>query len=201
MTQFWLSFVDPTKSAPPGEQVPGGGGFLGVAIVEAHDFVDAVFEAYCQGVNPGGEVSGFALPVPLPDRYLNRLLTHLEASAIPDPNSKEEAMPQTPTIGRIVHYMLSNDDAESINRRRKDATNHMTEHRTRADGLQIHVGNDVRAGDQYPMIITQVWGAAGPIDTVNGQVFLDGNDLFWVTSIKEGDKPGTFRWPELTASR
>lgn len=31
---WWLSFTDPDRSAPAGRQVPGGGGFLGVAICE-----------------------------------------------------------------------------------------------------------------------------------------------------------------------
>lgn len=31
---------------------------------------------------------------------------------------------------------------------------------------------------------------------VNGQVFLDGNDVLWVTSVVQGDKPGQWHEPE-----
>jgi len=37
-------------------------GFLGVAIVEADDFLDAVKCAHELGINPGGQVLGFPLP-------------------------------------------------------------------------------------------------------------------------------------------
>ena len=81
---WWLSFVDPDKSAPPDEQVPGGGGFLGVAIVEAEDAVSAIREAWRQGCNPGGQVQIIG-PGPVdayPPEALNRLLTAEEATAL-----------------------------------------------------------------------------------------------------------------------
>lgn len=87
----------------------------------------------------------------------------------------------TPTIGRIVQYTLSEHDAAQI----YDAR-HGNGHR----------GNEARAGDVYPMVITRVWGP-GPGAAVNGQVFLDGNDLLWVTSATEGAGPRHFRWPSL----
>lgn len=99
-----------------------------------------------------------------------------------------------PTIGRIVHYRLSADQAEDINRRRKHARDHMAEHHTNANGAQVHVGNEVREGEAYPMIITQVWGQ-DENSAVNGQVFLDGNDLFWAKSVSVGEGPGTWSWP------
>ena len=55
---WWLSFVDPSRSAPMEEQVPGGGGFLGVVVVEAPSFIAAVGKAHRLGINPGGEVQG-----------------------------------------------------------------------------------------------------------------------------------------------
>lgn len=85
---------------------------------------------------------------------------------------------QRPSIGQIVVYVLSSDDADAINRRR--------------DGSQVHVGNEVSAGDHYPMVITRVWA----YDGVNGQVFLDGNDLYWTTSVAEGEDELTWHWPE-----
>lgn len=99
-----------------------------------------------------------------------------------------------PTIGRIVHYRLSQEDAEQINRRRADANDQMGWHREHKTGAQVHVGNSVAAGDAFPMVITRVWG---PTETsaVNGQVMLDGNDLFWATSVTVGDGPRSFSWP------
>jgi hypothetical protein len=81
---WWLSFVDPDKSAPPDEQVPGGGGFLGVCIVEAEDPMDAVRRAWALGINPGGQVQ-IVGPGPqdaYPPEALHRLLTAEEATAL-----------------------------------------------------------------------------------------------------------------------
>lgn len=83
MSLFWLSFVDTDKSAPPDEQVPGGGGFLGCAIVRVDDsqFTDeksattaAVSRAWEIGINPGGEV-GVMGPIPddaFPEEFIER---------------------------------------------------------------------------------------------------------------------------------
>lgn len=78
---FWLSFVDTQKSDPPDEQVSGGGGFLGVVIVQAVSSEDAVREAWRQGCNPGGQVQIFGpITVEMYDpKYWNRLLTADEA--------------------------------------------------------------------------------------------------------------------------
>ena len=48
MSLFYLSFCDP--KLPVGEQ------FLGACIVEAATGVEAVIEAHCREINPGGEV-------------------------------------------------------------------------------------------------------------------------------------------------
>lgn len=105
-----------------------------------------------------------------------------------------------PTPGRIVHYVLREADAEAVNRRRTTggaiaermpiyAQAHITE--------WPFVGNLATAGDVLPMIIARVWpdeyGAGVP--GVNGQVFLDGNDTLWVTSVREGTEPGTWCQP------
>lgn len=88
---WWLSFVDPDKSAPPGEQVPGGGGFLGVVICEGDPLADAITRSHLLGVNPGGRV---AAKGPLPawmvePAWRDRLLTKDEALAIPDPTGSD----------------------------------------------------------------------------------------------------------------
>lgn len=100
---------------------------------------------------------------------------------------------QTPTIGRIVHYTLSTMDADLINKRRKDATAHMGEHRDAATGVMVHVGNEVHVGDVFPMLITHVWSEAASL--VNGTVLLDGNDTYWATSRRVGEGPGFYAWP------
>lgn len=73
-------------------------------------------------------------------------------------------MTATPTIGRVVHYRLSEQDIELI-----------AEHR-RETGEQ---GNTARPGDLYPSIVVRTFGDSL---AVNLQVFLDGPDTLWVTS-------------------
>ncbi len=103
-----------------------------------------------------------------------------------------------PTVGRIVHYRLSAQDAEQINRRRTDGGSIAL--RMKANpaewpaGAQAHIGNSVAEGDTYPMLITRVWGST-PESSVNGQVFLDGNDVLWATSVQVGEGPRAFSWP------
>jgi hypothetical protein len=109
---------------------------------------------------------------------------------------------QIPSIGRIVHYRLSADDAEQINRRRTTGASIAMRMKYGDDpqlkawpsGAQAHIGNEAREGDVYPMLIVDVWGI-DPSSSVNGQVFLDGNDVLWATSRSIGDQPGTWSWP------
>lgn len=116
---------------------------------------------------------------------------------------------QKPSIGRIVHYRLSEDDAKQINRRRTtgasiaDRMNNAIppDEGRNTDpiygwpaGAQAHIGNHVDEGDTFPMLITRLWGET-PESAVNGQVFLDGTDVFWVTSATVGEGPRTFSWP------
>lgn len=91
-----------------------------------------------------------------------------------------------PTIGRIVHYQLTYDNALAISRRRKNAA-----------GAQTTVGNAQSVGDVVPLVVVRVWpDEYGPgIPGVNGQALLDGNDQLWVTSAGEGDQPGQWVWP------
>jgi len=106
-----------------------------------------------------------------------------------------------PTIGRTVHYLLSHEDVNQITRRRTNGGS-IAERMKREPpawpvGAQAHIGNPVSAGIAVPLIITAVWpnefgeGVPG----VNGQALLDGNDVLWVTSVKEGTIPGTWAWP------
>lgn len=100
-----------------------------------------------------------------------------------------------PTIGRIVMYRLSGQDANAINARRGDARDKLAWHHAIRSGAQVHVGNDVKEGDVYPLIITRVWGDSDN-SAFNGQLMLDGNDLFWVTSTSFGEKNRECFWPQ-----
>jgi len=91
------------------------------------------------------------------------------------------------TIGRIVHYRLSSEDAENINRWRST---------TQLTLKDAHMGNIAQAGDVLPMLVVRVWGGG----SVNGQVFLDGNDSLWVTSVGEGDGMRNWSWPVKQAT-
>lgn len=95
--------------------------------------------------------------------------------------------------GRIVHYVLTEEDAKEINILRYAA------------GIaksKMHTGNLVVANEHYPAIIVRVFhneygqGEHG----VNLQVFLDGNDSHWVCSRRFAEpadlKAGTWHWVE-----
>lgn len=73
---WWLSFADARR--PIDEQ------FLGVAIVQGTNMVDAVRNAHRLRCNPGGEVQGLSIVVGrVPsDPWRNRLLTKGEALEI-----------------------------------------------------------------------------------------------------------------------
>lgn len=115
---------------------------------------------------------------------------------------------QIPSIGRLVHYRLSADDASQINRRRTSGANIALRMKTFVstaqdnnsviygwpEGAQAHIGTAVVEGDVFPMLITKAWGD-NPSSAVNGQVFLDGNDVLWATSVCVGEGPRTFSWP------
>jgi len=82
-----------------------------------------------------------------------------------------------PSVGRIVHYKLSGSDANDVNRLRADALSARSDHSHL--GFVVRVGNAAKAGDTYAMMIVKIWGDAEQ-SPVNGQVFLDGDDIYWV---------------------
>lgn len=73
---YWLSFCDPNK--------PAGSQFLGVSVVPALDFAEAVTVANAMRCNPGGEVLGAAIPDELmvPGRFVGRLMSKAEAQEL-----------------------------------------------------------------------------------------------------------------------
>jgi hypothetical protein len=97
-----------------------------------------------------------------------------------------------PSVGRIVHYTLNENDADQINKRRADAVGSGVA--KDESGAIVHVGNKVQAGDVYPLVITRTWGDKEG-SAVNGQVLLDGNDTFWATSRTEGEGQGVWSVP------
>lgn len=93
-----------------------------------------------------------------------------------------------PTVGRIVHYKLTETDAKAIEVQRQP-TYHESMPGLIGPGNTVtksylYRGNVAKAGDIYPMLITRVWGDE-ETSCVNGQVFLDGNDCLWVTSVQQ----------------
>lgn len=103
-----------------------------------------------------------------------------------------------PSLGRIVHLRLSESCAAEINRGRAGNGDTAGESAIRDAGGVIRKGNGVREGDIFPLLITKVWDGgqtATESTIVNGQVFLDGNDCLWATSVKQGDGPGEWFEP------
>lgn len=120
-----------------------------------------------------------------------------------------------PSIGRIVHFRLTAEQAEQVNRRRvlnsRAGVLDANGVRLWPDGAQRHVGNSVGEGQVVPLIVTQVWPteyeggrlshhSAGttyesPVG-VNGQAILDGSDSLWVCSAPQHSTlSGCWFWP------
>lgn len=107
-----------------------------------------------------------------------------------------------PSIGRMVHYRLSTSDANEINRRR--TTGQSIGERSGYEGgwpqgAQAHIGNPVHAGDIFPAMIVRLWDQPEhPVTAttlVQLQVFLDGNDTYWATSVSQLQPELGDQWP------
>lgn len=100
-------------------------------------------------------------------------------------------MTQTPTLGRVVLFTVSKEDAEAINKRRQDFAKHRRKYPLQEDtGYVAHFGNLVSEGDSFAATIVKVWSGS-----VNLQVLLDGTDVYWATSVTQGEGPHTWSWP------
>lgn len=99
-----------------------------------------------------------------------------------------------PGIGRIVHYTLSHDDVEQVSRRRTsaDAIRQRMPSKEWPQGAQAHIGYPAYVGQILPMLVVN-----STLTGVNGQVFLDGNDVLWKTALEESPDgaPGYYHWP------
>lgn len=86
-------------------------------------------------------------------------------------------------LGAILLYTLTAKNAEQINRRRTSGAAIQRQLSRNPPewpaGAQAHIGADVAEGDVCPLMVTKIW----PSGRVNGKVFLDGNDVLWVTDI------------------
>ena len=85
-----------------------------------------------------------------------------------------------PSVGRIVHYTLTQLDADRAKNARLADPNRL--------------GNEPREGDVCPLLIVRAWGDTEE-SVVNGQIFLDGNDTLWAMSVGQGEGVGKWREP------
>ncbi len=79
-------------------------------------------------------------------------------------------------IGQIVHYRMSQADADQVFANRRSTGS---------------AGNRPRGGDVLPFMIVVVHDD----HCANGRVILDGTDELWMTSCTEGDGPGQWFLP------
>lgn len=89
-------------------------------------------------------------------------------------------MDQTPTIGRVVHYTLTDYDVTYLQALNSDES----------------LGN-TRVGQVVPAVIVAVWSPT----LVNLHVLLDAPLAYWATSRALADEEhtaGRWRWPERT---
>ena len=92
----------------------------------------------------------------------------------------------------VVNYKLTDIDALHINSNRTSSVSiaERLKQMIWPFGAQPHLGNLVKEGQVFPMVITNIRGE----DTVNGQVFLDGTDQLWVVSVCRGNSPGDWNY-------
>jgi hypothetical protein len=87
-------------------------------------------------------------------------------------HAMETAM-MSPTLGRIVHYRLTQGDVDAIKALPRQ-------------------NNPVEAGQVVAAVVVRVWSGT----TCNLRVLLDGQDDYWATSRTQGDENGTWNWPQ-----
>jgi len=85
--------------------------------------------------------------------------------------------------GAIVHYRLTAVEVQSVANVRAQFGQNL------AAPVQLARGNPLVVGQRVPLVVVAVSG-----ERVNGQALLDGTDVVWVQSAKEGDEPGEWSW-------
>lgn len=98
----------------------------------------------------------------------------------------------TGLLGATVAYKLTEQDATRVNHNRAMARRYGWS--GNVTGQLIHRGNQVSPGDVFPAIVVRVWPSG---HEVNLQVFMDGTDALWATSVQEGDGSVDGQWFEL----
>lgn len=106
-------------------------------------------------------------------------------------------MTKKPYIGAVLQYVLDEENADHINRRRTTGAD-IAQRQNWPQGAQAHIGRFAEAGQVCALIVTETHDDGA---FVNGQVLLDGNDTLWVTTVEEldenrGVREGGWRWPE-----
>ena len=102
--------------------------------------------------------------------------------------------------GRIVYYVLSDQDCQEITRRRttsKSIADRIANGAQGAQwplGAQAHIGNPVQPGDECLAMV--LWVHAQEIGRVNLKVMLDGTDELRARSVYYSIDPvrGTWHW-------
>lgn len=166
----------------------------------AHDEMSGSADAQAQqkmsGTSPRGPYAGFQSEA-LGDRETVEMAQQSPPKGDKDAVRRQyDPSPQRPTIGRIVRYVLSENDVSAIMRRRDDAVRNFEKHKADRLGTMIHIGNTVNVGQIVSAVVVQEWDGT----RVNLKCFLDGNDDYWITGVEYSDALyadalGTWHWP------
>lgn len=107
-----------------------------------------------------------------------------EQKSSADQKSAADPKAAKPSIGRILHYSLSELDVARIRA---------------AVGFNVNFCEPHRTGDILPLIVTDVVGKSDDGHVlVSGQVLLNGTFSHYARSVREGKAPGTWQWPSRT---
>jgi hypothetical protein len=97
--------------------------------------------------------------------------------------------------GRIVYFVFDDQSAKEVMRRRTtgesikqrmlNPTDEFSSGKpaTWPAGAQAHIGNAVTAGQIQPAMVVAVNEQTADTASINLQVFLDGCDVYWATSV------------------
>ncbi len=98
----------------------------------------------------------------------------------------------SPQIGSIFNYILNEQDVKKINNKRKVALKIadlvLVSY---SDNTQLVIDDPVCPGDVLPMIVVRKLETTDH-SVVNGLVFLDGGDTYWVKAVSMGNQPGNY---------